>query len=128
MQERTLAQIVDNFYLRGSDTAYVHRRGYRIQRWTYRQSADAVQHWTLPLQLILELMNLILHNLRLQFPRASYLSAENVTAQILKAKHLKFVIVAEYRSTGKLIAILHGSVLHQQAAPPLIMSRRLQSM
>ncbi len=41
MQERTLAQIVENFYLRGSDTAYVYRRGYRIQRWSYRQIADA---------------------------------------------------------------------------------------
>jgi long-chain acyl-CoA synthetase len=41
MKERTLAQIVENFYLRGSDTAYVHRRGYRILRWSYRQIADS---------------------------------------------------------------------------------------
>jgi long-chain acyl-CoA synthetase len=43
MQERTLTQIVENFYLRGSDTAYVYRRGYRIQRWSYRRIADAAR-------------------------------------------------------------------------------------
>ncbi len=40
MTERTLAHIVENFRLRGSDIAYVQRRGYRIQRWSYRQIAD----------------------------------------------------------------------------------------
>jgi long-chain acyl-CoA synthetase len=41
MKERTLAQIVDNFDLRGAEIAYVHRRGYRILRWSYRQIADS---------------------------------------------------------------------------------------
>lgn len=39
--ERTLVHIVDNFRRLGTDTAYVYRRGYRIQRWTYRQVADS---------------------------------------------------------------------------------------
>ncbi len=41
MKEQTLAQIVENFYVRGADIAYVRRRGYRIQRWSYRQIADS---------------------------------------------------------------------------------------
>ncbi len=41
MQEPTLAQIVENFYGRGNETAYVIRRGYRIQRWSYRQIGKA---------------------------------------------------------------------------------------
>jgi long-chain acyl-CoA synthetase len=43
MKERTLADIVENFYARGADTAYVHRRGYRVLRWSYRQVADAAR-------------------------------------------------------------------------------------
>ncbi|MBN1571545.1 MAG: AMP-binding protein [Acidobacteria bacterium] len=41
MQEQTLAKIVENFHRRNSETAYVCRRGYRVQRWSYRQVADA---------------------------------------------------------------------------------------
>ena len=40
MKERTLAQIVDNFLLLDSDTAYMCRRGYRITRWSYRNVAE----------------------------------------------------------------------------------------
>jgi long-chain acyl-CoA synthetase len=40
MQKRTLAQIVENFYARGDETAYLIRRGYRIQRWSYRRIAQ----------------------------------------------------------------------------------------
>ena len=50
MQERTLAQIVERFYLRGSDTAYVHQRGYRTLRWSYRQIADAAHQMARELQ------------------------------------------------------------------------------
>ncbi len=50
MQERTLAQIVEDFSLRGSDTAYVHTRGYRAQRWSYREIADAAQQMARELQ------------------------------------------------------------------------------
>jgi long-chain acyl-CoA synthetase len=41
MKERTLAQIVENFRLRKSDIAYVCRRGYRTQKWSYQQIADS---------------------------------------------------------------------------------------
>jgi long-chain acyl-CoA synthetase len=40
MKEQTLARIVEQFRLRGADTAYVCRRGYRTLRWTYRQIAE----------------------------------------------------------------------------------------
>ena len=40
MQEQTLANIVENFHRRGLETAYVCRRGYRIRRWSYGQTAD----------------------------------------------------------------------------------------
>ncbi len=38
--DRTLVQIVEKFRSRGSDAAYIHRRGYRILRWSYGQIAD----------------------------------------------------------------------------------------
>jgi long-chain acyl-CoA synthetase len=41
MKERTLARIVENFYLRGSEAAYKHRRGYRNLQWSYRQIATS---------------------------------------------------------------------------------------
>lgn len=41
MKERSLVQIVEKFHLLGDETAYVCRRGYRIQRWTYRQIAES---------------------------------------------------------------------------------------
>jgi long-chain acyl-CoA synthetase len=41
MKERTLAEIVDSFYERGSETAYVRRCGYRNLRWSYRQVAES---------------------------------------------------------------------------------------
>jgi long-chain acyl-CoA synthetase len=44
MRERTLADIVENFHARGADVAYVHRRGYRISRWSYRQIADLTRN------------------------------------------------------------------------------------
>jgi long-chain acyl-CoA synthetase len=43
MAERTLAHIVESFRLRGTDIAYVCRRGYRIQRWSYQQIADSAR-------------------------------------------------------------------------------------
>jgi long-chain acyl-CoA synthetase len=41
MQQQTLAGIVENFRRRGSAPAFVCRRGYRMQRWSYEQVADA---------------------------------------------------------------------------------------
>jgi long-chain acyl-CoA synthetase len=40
MNEQTLAHIVENFRRRGSETAYVSRRGYRNLRWSYQQISD----------------------------------------------------------------------------------------
>jgi long-chain acyl-CoA synthetase len=39
--DRTLVRIVGKFHSRGAEIAYVHRRGYRILRWSYRQIADS---------------------------------------------------------------------------------------
>jgi len=40
--ERTLAQLVENFYALGAERAYVQKHGYRVQRWSYRQVAEAI--------------------------------------------------------------------------------------
>ena len=40
MPRRSLLEYVDRFYRHGSETAYVHRRGYRTARWSYRQIAE----------------------------------------------------------------------------------------
>ncbi len=40
--ERTLVQLVENFYALGAEGAYVQRRGYRVLRWSYRQVAEAI--------------------------------------------------------------------------------------
>ncbi len=42
MKERTLADIVENFYRRGSETAYVRKCGYRNMRWSYRRVAESI--------------------------------------------------------------------------------------
>src|SRR5437867_4808060 len=39
MPRRSLIDYLGNFYDRDSEIAYVHRRGYRMARWTYRQIA-----------------------------------------------------------------------------------------
>ncbi len=40
MERRSLAEYLDDFLRQGQETAYVHRRGYRTVRWSYRQIAD----------------------------------------------------------------------------------------
>lgn len=40
MTERTLAHIVENYYRRGAETAFVCRRGYRNLRYSYRETAE----------------------------------------------------------------------------------------
>lgn len=42
MQRRSLIEYVDQFHARGSETAFVYRRGYRMVRWTYREIAGRV--------------------------------------------------------------------------------------
>ncbi len=41
MGKSTLAQMIESFHRRGSETAYVYRRGYRYLRWSYRKVAEA---------------------------------------------------------------------------------------
>ncbi len=50
MTERTLTQIIDSFYGRGAETAYVYRCGYRVLRWSYRQIADSSRQLASELQ------------------------------------------------------------------------------
>ncbi len=50
VKEQTLAQIVDKFHLRGSDTAYVCKRGYRTLRWSYHRIACATYQFARELQ------------------------------------------------------------------------------
>ena len=40
MPGRTLAEHFETFYRRGNDIAFAHRRGYRVLRWSYGQTAD----------------------------------------------------------------------------------------
>lgn len=40
MGRRSLIEYLDHFYRRGSEIAYVHRRGYRMARWSYREIAE----------------------------------------------------------------------------------------
>jgi long-chain acyl-CoA synthetase len=39
-RRRSVAEYLDNFLQRGPETAYVERRGYRIERWSYQQVAE----------------------------------------------------------------------------------------
>src|SRR6478672_8881602 len=36
MPRTTILEYLDNFHRHARDTAYVHRRGYRVQHWSYR--------------------------------------------------------------------------------------------
>ncbi|MBI4457158.1 MAG: AMP-binding protein [Acidobacteria bacterium] len=40
MKRQTVTEYLENFYQNGDDTAYVHHRGYRTIRWSYRQVAE----------------------------------------------------------------------------------------
>ncbi len=39
--ERTLVRVLENYYRRESETAFVYRRGYRNLRWSYRRVAES---------------------------------------------------------------------------------------
>src|ERR1700687_2739978 len=41
MERRSLVEYLESFLRRGRECAYVQRRGYRAERWTYRQVAEA---------------------------------------------------------------------------------------
>ena len=40
MPRASILEYLENFYRHGRETAYAQRRGYRMQRWSYRQVAD----------------------------------------------------------------------------------------
>ncbi|HEV2350387.1 MAG TPA: AMP-binding protein [Terriglobia bacterium] len=40
MQRRSLVEYIDGFHRRGAETAFVHRRGYRVARWSYREISE----------------------------------------------------------------------------------------
>src|SRR5438270_8044914 len=40
MPRGSILEYLENFYRHGRETAYAQRRGYRMQRWSYRQVAD----------------------------------------------------------------------------------------
>ena len=37
MNRASLAEFFEDFLERGDEVAYVHRRGYRTERWTYKE-------------------------------------------------------------------------------------------
>lgn len=41
MSARLLADYLDDFRRRGAEIAYAHRQGYRVVRWSYRETAEA---------------------------------------------------------------------------------------
>ncbi len=46
----SLLKHLGNFYRRGSDVAYVHRRGYRTLRWSYRETIELATQFAWELQ------------------------------------------------------------------------------
>ena len=40
MPRASILEYLENFYRHGRETAYAQRRGYRMQRWSYRQVAE----------------------------------------------------------------------------------------
>lgn len=50
MQRRSLIEYVDQFHARGSETAFVYRRGYRMVRWSYREIAETVRQFARELE------------------------------------------------------------------------------
>src|SRR5271169_4186884 len=40
MERRSLVEYLDTFLRRGRECAYIQRRGYRTERWSYRQVAE----------------------------------------------------------------------------------------
>src|SRR6266581_6763090 len=46
----TLASYLDDFLLRGNETAFSHRRGLRVKRWSYRQVANTAMRFARELE------------------------------------------------------------------------------
>jgi long-chain acyl-CoA synthetase len=52
MQRRSLIEYLDGFRKRGTEIAYVHRRGYRIIRWSYQEIAETASQFARHLEAI----------------------------------------------------------------------------
>jgi long-chain acyl-CoA synthetase len=50
MQRQSLIEYLDKFYERGSEIAYVGRRGYRVARWSYREIAETASQFASELE------------------------------------------------------------------------------
>jgi long-chain acyl-CoA synthetase len=50
MQRRSLIEYLAYFHARGTETAFVHRRGYRTVRWSYSEIADAASRFARELE------------------------------------------------------------------------------
>ncbi|MBI1738923.1 MAG: acyl--CoA ligase, partial [Acidobacteria bacterium] len=50
MARSLLTDYLDNFYRYGSCVAYVHRRGYRTERWTYRRVVETANRFARELE------------------------------------------------------------------------------
>ncbi len=50
MPRSVLTDYLDNFYRHGSYVAYVHRRGYRTERWTYRRVVETANRFARELE------------------------------------------------------------------------------
>src|SRR6266513_3141302 len=47
---KTVASYLDDFLLRGNETAFSHRRGLRVKRWSYRQVANTAMRFARELE------------------------------------------------------------------------------
>jgi long-chain acyl-CoA synthetase len=50
MPRATLIEYLENFYRRGGEIAFAHRRGYRVLRWTYREVAETAAQFARELE------------------------------------------------------------------------------
>ena len=50
MSQQTLIRYIDRFYQAGSETAFIHRRGYRTSRWSYREAAQRASQFARELE------------------------------------------------------------------------------
>jgi long-chain acyl-CoA synthetase len=50
MSDRTLSEYLGDFYRRGSEIVYAHRRGYRVLRWSYREVAEGASRFARELE------------------------------------------------------------------------------
>jgi long-chain acyl-CoA synthetase len=47
---KTLASYLDDFQSRGNETAFAHRHGLRVKRWSYRQIAQTAMQFAWELE------------------------------------------------------------------------------